>query len=53
MLIEQPLLMNVVKLADSKMKGKAIRDVMEWCPSEKVCISIYYSLAIFATSLSL
>ncbi|ODM91951.1 Beta,beta-carotene 9',10'-oxygenase [Orchesella cincta] len=34
-LIEQPLLMNVVKLAEAKMKGKAIRDVMEWCPTEK------------------
>lgn len=46
-LIEQPLLMNVVKLADSKMKGKAIRDVMEWCPSEKVCLLAYLFILVW------
>lgn len=35
-MIEQPLLLNIMKLADVKLKAKAIRDVLEWCPTEKV-----------------
>lgn len=35
-MIEQPLLINFVKLADVKLKAKAIVDILEWSPSEKV-----------------
>jgi hypothetical protein len=35
-MIEQPLLMNIMKLADCKLKAKAVREIMEWCPEEKV-----------------
>ncbi|XP_035704759.1 beta,beta-carotene 15,15'-dioxygenase isoform X2 [Folsomia candida] len=34
-MIEQPLLINFVKLADVKLKAKAIVDILEWSPSEK------------------
>jgi beta,beta-carotene 9',10'-dioxygenase len=36
--MEQPLLINCVKLAQIGIKGKALRDTFEWTPSEKVIL---------------
>jgi hypothetical protein len=35
-MIEQPLLINIVKLADVKLKQKAMKEILEWSPNEKV-----------------
>jgi carotenoid cleavage dioxygenase-like enzyme len=32
--IEQPLLMSVMKMTDAKLKGKSIKEIMEWTPKE-------------------
>ena len=35
-MIEQPLLMSIIQLAESKLTGKGMRDTMEWTPTERV-----------------
>jgi hypothetical protein len=50
-MIEQPLLMNIMKLADCKLKAKAVREIMEWCPEEKVA-KLYNAMADFTISLT-
>lgn len=34
--MEQPLLINCMKLAQIGIKGKALKDTFEWTPAEKV-----------------
>lgn len=34
-MIEQPLLINLMKLADVKLKNKSIKEILEWTPEEK------------------
>jgi carotenoid cleavage dioxygenase-like enzyme len=34
--IEQPLIINAMKLVTSQIKGKCMRDCMTWSPEEQV-----------------
>ncbi|XP_076053437.1 beta,beta-carotene 15,15'-dioxygenase-like [Oratosquilla oratoria] len=34
--LEQPMLINTVKIATSQVKGKSLHDCLDWCPEEKV-----------------
>jgi carotenoid cleavage dioxygenase-like enzyme len=36
--IEQPLIINAMKLVTSQVKGKCMRDCMTWSPEELVCV---------------
>ena len=48
--MEQPMLINCVKLAQMGIKGKALRDAFEWTPSEKVtCVYYVYRAVLLHT----